>query len=242
MLPGGFHMRINGFLLLGFTLALATFLSLGTWQLWRAEQRAASFAAFSEAGVRPALSAPIGAGEFEQLRFRWLELRGQYLSSRQILLDSMIHEGRAGYHVLTPFAPSADEPWILVNRGWVPADSERLRLPEVDVGEAARVVRARIDALPRPGLTFDDPGEPAERWPQVVLFPTIEELQVRLGHPLRPYQLLLAPEAEDGYVRDWRPRAMTPQRHIGYAIQWYSFAAVLAVMGVVVGVRAKRRG
>ena len=234
-------MRVNGFLLLGFTLALAIFLSLGTWQLWRAEQRAASFAAFSQAGGDPALSVPIGADEFETHRFRWLELRGQYLSSRQILLDSMTHEGRAGYQVLTPFRPSGSDPWVLVNRGWVPAYPERQRLPGVDVGEAARVVRARIDALPRPGLTFDDPGGAADRWPQVVLFPTIEDLEVRLGHALRPYQLLLAPEAEDGFVRDWRPRAMTPQRHIGYAIQWYSFAAVLAVMGVVVGLRARRQ-
>ncbi len=219
---------------------MVLFLSLGTWQLRRAEQRAASFERFSEAGERPALSAPIGGEDFEQHRYRWLELRGQYLSSRQILLDSITHEGRAGYHVLTPFRSAGDASWLLVNRGWVPADPERRQLPEVDVGEATRVVRARIDALPRPGLTFDDPGEPGNGWPQVVLFPTFDDLEVRLGHALRPYQLLLSPEAPDGYVRAWRPRSMTPERHIGYAIQWFSFAGVLAVMGVVLGLRSRR--
>lgn len=228
-------------LIVCFSLAMVFFLSLGTWQLWRAEQRAASFDRFAESGELPSLGAPIGDDEFEQHRYRWLELRGQYASSRQILLDSITHEGRAGYHVLTPFRAAGDASWVLVNRGWVPADPERRQLPEVDVGEAARVIRARIDALPRPGLTFEDSGEPGSGWPQVALFPTFNDLEARLGHGLRRYQLLLSPEAPDGYVRAWQPRAMTPERHIGYAIQWYSFAGVLVVIAVVLGLRSKRR-
>ena len=233
-------MRVNGFLLVGFMLALALFLSLGTWQLWRADQRAASFEAFSRAGGRPALEAPVEAEDFEQLRYRWLELRGQYLSSRQILLDSMTHEGRAGYHVLTPFRLAENGPWVLVNRGWVPADPERRRLPEVEIGESARVIRARLDALPRPGLTFDDPEASASGWPQVLLFPTFSNLEVRLENPLMPYQLLLSPDAADGFIRAWQPRMMPPERHIGYALQWYSFAVVLGVIGVALWWRARR--
>lgn len=233
-------MRANGFLLVAFTFALALFVSLGTWQLWRADQRAASFEAFSNAGESPALKAPADAEDFEQLRYRWLELRGRYLSSRQVLLDSMTHEGRAGYHVLTPFRWGDNEPWVLVNRGWVPADPERLSLPEVGIGESVRVIRARIDALPRPGLTFDDPEASASGWPRVLLFPTFADLEARLGNPLVPYQLLLSPDAADGFVRIWQPRAMPPERHIGYALQWYLFAVVLGVIGVVLRRRARR--
>ena len=232
-------MRRDGLVFLGFTLAIALFVLLGTWQMWRAGQRAASFDRFAEAGRQPALTAPIDAAQFEDHRFRWLELRGQYLSSRQILLDSMTHDGRTGFHVLTPFRLTTDEPWLLVNRGWVPADPERLRLPEVNVGESARTIRARIDALPRPGLTFDNPQGSGNGWPQVLLFPTFADLEARLEGPLRPYQLLLSPDAADGYVRAWQPRAMPPERHIGYAIQWYSFAFVLGVIGFVLWWRKK---
>ena len=232
-------MRPDGLLFAGFTLTMAVFASLGTWQLWRAEQRAASFDSFAEAGRRPALTVPIDAAQFEEHRFRWLELRGRYLSSRQILLDSMTHDGRTGYHVLTPFRIAGDEFWVLVNRGWVPADPERLRLPEVNVGESARTIRARIDALPRPGLTFDNPPDPGNGWPQILLFPTFADLEARLQNPLRPYQLLLSPESAHGFVRAWQPRAMSPERHIGYAIQWYSFALVLGVIGAVLWWRKK---
>lgn len=233
-------MRPDGLLFLGFTLAMALFVSLGTWQMWRAEQRAASFDRFAEAGRRPALTVPVDGAQFEEHRFRWLELRGRYLSSRQILLDSMTHDGRTGYHVLTPFKLTGNEPLVLVNRGWVPADPERLRLPAVGVGESDRAIRARIDALPRPGLTFDNPQVSGNGWPQVLLFPTFADLEARLESPLRPYQLLLSPDAADGYVRAWRPRAMPPERHVGYAIQWYSFASALGVIGAVLWWRARR--
>lgn len=233
-------MRPNGLLLAGFLLAMALFASLGTWQVWRAEQRAESFDTFAEAGRRPALTVPIDDAQFERHRFRWLELRGQYLSSRQILLDSMTHDGRTGYHVLTPFRLAGNEPWVMVNRGWVPADPERLRLPEVNVGESTRTIRARIDALPRPGLTFDNLPDPGNGWPQVLLFPTFADLEVRLDNALRPYQLLLSPDSTDGFVRVWQPRAMPPERHIGYAIQWYSFAVVLSIIGAVLWWRARR--
>ena len=128
----------------------------------------------------------------------------------------------------------------------------RTRLPDAPSFEAARPVplvrrahvrevRGRIDALPRPGLTFASSNEPPADWPLVALFPTFEALEERLGQPVRPYQLLLSPAADDGFVRDWRPRAMTPERHVGYAIQWFSFAGVLAVMGAVLGLRTRRR-
>ena len=74
---------------------------------------------------------------------------------------------------------------MLVNRGWVPADPERRRLPEVEIGESARVIRARIDALPRPGLTFDDPEAEASGWPQVLLFPHLRGPGSAPGTPAR---------------------------------------------------------
>ena len=231
--------RARTLLVMGFMLVL--FLSLGAWQLRRAEERAASYEQFSAAGGRPALRGPADGERFEEHRYRWVELRGRYVSSRQFLLDSMTHQGRAGYHVLTPFHAPDHESWVLVNRGWVAADPDRGRLPPVHVGEAARVVRARIDALPRPGLKLKDSAEPTDHWPQVVFFPTFGELEERLGHALLPYQLLLSAEAADGFVREWRPRAMTPERHIGYAVQWFSFAGVLAAAGVILGLRSMRR-
>ena len=222
-----------------FGLALAVFVSLGLWQLRRADERAAIVAQFTGEADRPVLTVPVEHGRVEAQRFRRLQLRGRYLSSRQLLLDSMTHAGRAGYHVLTPFMPLDGSRWLLVNRGWVEADPDRRVLPDIGVGERTRQVRGAIDTLPRPGLSLGGSGG-SDSWPQVVLFPTFDELEARLGAPLFHYQLLLEPGVPDGFVREWQPRVAAPGRHIGYAIQWFSLAALVVVIGGVLSLRARR--
>jgi surfeit locus 1 family protein len=53
--------------------------------------------------------------------------------------------------------------------------------------------------------------------------------------------VLLDPTAADGYVRDWQPPGLPPARHWAYAIQWWLFAATLAVLWSVASVRRARR-
>ena len=229
-------------LVAGFLLLLALFLSLGEWQLRRAAEKTLIFDRFGTGQDLPALTTPVDSERLEEYRYRILALRGRYDSSRQFLLDSMIYQGRAGYHVLTAFRPLGAERWLLVNRGWVRADPDRRVLPQLAVSEVVREVRGRIDTLPRPGLRLETAGpDEADNWPQVMLFPTIDELGTRLGEPLFGYQLWLDSESPDGFVRDWAPRTMAPERHVGYAIQWFGLAGVLVVMAVVLGVDAAKR-
>jgi surfeit locus 1 family protein len=42
--------------------------------------------------------------------------------------------------------------------------------------------------------------------------------------------LLLDPQLPDGFVREWAPPGMPPDRHFSYAIQWWGFAVVLLVI------------
>ena len=231
-------------LVAGFLLLLALFLSLGQWQLRRAAEKTLVFDRFATAESLPALTTPIDGQRLEEYRYRSLALSGRYDSSRQLLLDSMIHEGQVGYYVLTPFRPLRAERWLLVNRGWVRADPDRRVLPQLAVSEAVREVRGRIDTLPRPGLRLEAAvADAADGWPQVVFFPSNDELEERLGEPLFGYQLWLDPEYADGFVREWAPRTLAPERHVGYAVQWFGLAGVLVAMAVVLGVAAaKRRG
>lgn len=225
-------------LFVGFALLLALFFFLGMWQLDRAEQGANLYQQYDEESRLPALTGLAPNSDLDEFRYRWVEVQGEYLSSKQFLLDSMTHEGRVGYHVLTPFKPSNSSDWVLVNRGWIAANPDRKVLPEVSVGEGTRLVRGRADLLPQPGLFL---GELADSgfWPQVMLFPTFDALEARFERSLVSYQLLLDTEFSDGFLREWKPRALPPERHIGYAIQWFSFAGVLAVMIIVINVRSR---
>ena len=56
------------------------------------------------------------------------------------------------------------------------------------------------------------------------------DLASALGHPLASRQLLLNAGEPQGYVRDWHPGGIGPERHLSYAIQWWGFAALALVL------------
>jgi surfeit locus 1 family protein len=65
-------------------------------------------------------------------------------------------------------------------------------------------------------------------------------LTALLGEPVFDGVVLLSPSADDGFVRDWRPAGVSPQKHVGYAVQWFSFAGTLLLLYLVLNFRAPR--
>jgi surfeit locus 1 family protein len=108
-------------------------------------------------------------------------------------------------------------------------------LPEVAVDGEKRTVVGRLDELPKPGIWLKAPSAPG--WPRLVQYPRMEELAVDLGRELAPRQVLLDPAVPDGYVRDWVVPGTPADRHLGYAVQWFAFAAVAAAIWLVLSVR-----
>ena len=98
-----------------------------------------------------------------------------------------------------------------------------------------RTVIGRIDDLPRPGIWLKGPT--ATGWPRLVQYPDMTELSAALGRDLAPRQVLLDPGVPDGYVRDWAVPGTTPDRHLGYAVQWFAFAALAAAIWIVLSLR-----
>lgn len=216
--------------------AAALFIRAGFWQLGRADEKRALFADFESAQVDKVLTGPVADAEVTALRFRQVQLTGRYDTHHQVLLDSLVHDGQVGYQVLTPLR-TADGA-VLINRGWIPADRDRQRLPALPVDDGERQVTGRLDRLPRPGLLLAAAEPPGDApWPRRLLFPTAAEISAQLGYPVRDYQVLLDPADADGYTREWRPAVMPPQTHFGYAVQWFSFAAALGVIYLVLNVK-----
>ncbi len=51
--------------------------------------------------------------------------------------------------------------------------------------------------------------------------------------------LLLDADSGPGYVRDWQPPGIAPERNFSYAIQWWSFAVLAMVLLVVLNLKRK---
>lgn len=221
-------------------LLLAVFISLGRWQWSRGEQKEALARGFAAGAVQ---AQPLGArGTATLPRYAVVSVTGEWDAARQFLLDNRTRDGRAGYEVLTPLR-LADGRWLLVNRGWLPFEGRRDRLPEVATGlvPGAVTLRGRLDDLPTAGLASGRAAPALSgAWPRVTSFPQPSELAASLGgRSLEPRVLLLDASAPAGYRRDWRPFVKGPEQNISYAVQWWSFGVLLLVLYVVLN--TKRR-
>jgi surfeit locus 1 family protein len=210
--------------------AVFAFASLGLWQLSRAAEKRAVAEDFSSNGS--ALALPADSRGLP--RYQRVSARGRYDPDRQFLIDNRIHEGRAGVMVLTPFALE-NGGRVLVNRGWLPFGATREELPDIAVDAGVRNIVGRLDELPRPGILLSSP--PAATWPRLVNYPTMDELATALGQPLHSRVILLDAGVPDGYVRAWKLPGATPDRNLGYAIQWFAFAATAVAIWLAVSLR-----
>jgi surfeit locus 1 family protein len=215
---------------------IALLISLGRWQLRRADEKRALFDSFA-AGTDATQTIELGTPPVR--RYQHVGASGHYDPTRQILIDNMVNAERAGYFVITPFA-LAGGGWVLVNRGWVPLGASRAERPAIPVSGDERQVRGRADNMPSPGIQMGTKAVLAPPYPVVAAFPSRNEIARLLGESSWTSAtdlVLLDPGEPDGYVRDWSPPGFPPMRHIGYAVQWFALALTLFVLWVVTNLR-----
>jgi cytochrome oxidase assembly protein ShyY1 len=220
-------------------LAVASFIRLGFWQWHRGAEGQREWQRFARGAqeVRTLDSEALASVPLYQR----VSVTGTLDEKHQFLLDNRSYQGRPGYEVLTPLRRAADLT-LLVDRGWVPFSGSRAQLPRISLDTDAPVtLTGRSGLLPSAGLALGH-APPGGAWPKVTAFPSMAELAGALGNALEPRILLLDPAAPHGYVRDWQPPGMSPLRHFSYAIQWWSFAALVLLVWVVMAVRRKRGG
>lgn len=204
--------------------AVLLFVRLGQWQWHRAAEKSALLAQFS-AGSQSVADLK---GQTDQIaRYAQVRAQGRYDAEHQFLLDNISHNGRPGFEVLTPLQLN-DGGTLLVNRGWVPLTGSRSALPDIQLeGRDEVTVTGRLDNLPVVGISLGHvPPSIDASWPKLTSFPTMSDLSAALGRPLHSRQLLLNPNERSGYVREWQVSGFGPGRHLSYAVQWWSFAAL----------------
>jgi len=220
---------------------IALLISLGRWQLRRADEKRALFDSFA-AGTDATRMIDLGTPLLR--RFQHIEAGGHYDQSRQVLIDNMVNAEQAGYFVITPFALTGGG-WILVNRGWVPLGASRAERPAIAVAGDTRRLRGRADNMPSPGIQLGIKAELAPPYPVVAAFPSRREIAGLLHESSWSSAadlVLLDPGEPDGYVRHWSAPGFPPMRHIAYAVQWFALALTLLVIYVVTNLRRATGG
>ena len=207
--------------------------SLGVWQLNRAEEKQVLLEQWQQEAENLAwqdmVSGDLTSG-------RPVSLTGMY-GSRNWLLDNRTREGAPGYEVLTEFRPLEGPP-VVINRGWVQAPRTRAELPDIATPEGIFTLEGRISDYPVPPVLVDQPAA-EDQWPRRVQ--SLSEQAARLEIPELPDRIVrLSGEGQPGaYRADWEPDLMGPQTHYGYATQWFALAVALTILTVVASYRKR---
>ena len=224
---------------------VALFAGLGAWQWSRArwkEDLLAAHAALLAGRVTQPLS--LASDDARRGALDWSAGRGRF-DRRVLLLDNQQRGGRAGVRVYRVFQPDGEHDPLLVELGWLPWGVRR-EVPAVEAmeGDVAEV-RGLLAPPPSPGLALGSGVQSlgGGRWLLTRLDPVALAPQIGLSVPLAPRVLKLDPALAIGYERDLdvMPNTLPPERHRGYAVQWFGLAATVATVYLVLALRAARR-
>ncbi len=221
------------------TLGLAILLGLGTWQMQRAAEKQRVLAEHdSKMHSEPIALPGAGAVPAELLHLHPVTARGTLDGARTMLLDNRIRNRTVGYDVLVPLRLAGGDAAVLVNRGWVPRGAQRDVKPRVEHPTGDVQVRG-LAVLPTRGYRLGGMLEPESAWPHVVQFVALEEMRTLTGYELLPVVLRLASEDPLALDTGWPVITMGPQRHYGYAVQWYGLALALLAVYLVASTRRR---
>ena len=226
----------------------ATCIRLGLWQLDRLEQRRARNAVAEARMTLPAVDVDRLGGDGAESAYRRITLSGS-CENEPIVLAARSRHGAPGVHLLCRFR-SAGGRELLLDRGWLPSADART----VEPGRLAQPRDTTIDALVvpfpegratgragrgTPSLAQGDRGVAlAQPEPVVIYRLNRAEASAATGIPLDDWYAQ-ALGSDDVMPIPNEPPDLGEGPHLGYAVQWFSFAAI-ALIGWLVIVARRR--
>ena len=199
------------------------FVFLGVWQIERAAHKEGLLQAFNSEQESPPIRLTSQSPDWSRVF-----VDGIFDSSRQILIDNQIHKGKVGYKIFTPFRFD-DNKIVLVDRGWIAQGQSRSDLPQLDILEKKSRIIATVTS-PEQGVLAGSELLTNE-WPRVSQTKAVEVIASAFKEPILDIVLVLDPGSSQ--ITEFiqiKPFAITPVKHYGYAMQWFTMSIVLLGM------------
>ncbi len=234
----------------------ATCVSLGNWQLDRAAERDA-IAQSIESGRQSAglaLNASTPTGQLQE--WRHAQAAGTWMPQYTVLLDNRNYNGRPGLWVATPLLLDDESgAAVLVLRGWLPRPvAAGESLPDLTPPEGKQTISGQmLRRVPRLFELWNFGGADPNALPPTFASssappPRVQNLDLAnyasvTGLKLLPVVLEQTSSEAGGpdMVRDWPLPPTDSDTNRGYALQWFSFAAIAAGAWIVIAWRALRK-
>ncbi len=220
---------------------MVLFASLGRWQLERMHRKQALLDdAQRVLAQRQARPLAVAADAARSRDYDWAAGEGVFADAPAVLLDNQQREERPGVRVYRLFRPSQGEP-LLVELGWLPLPPDR-RMPSIAALPGA--IRLEGLLLPPPSAGIASPAVQAQSdGTLLVASLDMDALRAALRTPaIAPRVLRPDPAQKIGYARDLDilPNTLPPERHLGYAVQWFALAAAVLATALILTFRKKK--
>lgn len=231
---------------LGFALAALTgmtlFGALGAWQWQRGIDKQRMLVETAELlAVRDAqpLDAQLARDSRDMV---WVSGTGQFDLRGPLLLDNQMRAGRAGVRVYRLFAVEGEPTPLLVDLGWLPLPADRT-LPAIGLPLGRVALRGLLAPPPSAGIALGSGiAKVEDGW--LLTRVDMAAIAAAADLPVAPASrvLRLDPALPLGYERDLDvlTNTLPPERHRGYAVQWWGLAVTVLVVWLVLGFRGKR--
>ncbi|HET7061224.1 MAG TPA: SURF1 family protein, partial [Nitrosospira sp.] len=211
---------------------------LGNWQLSRAREKESRQEQLDVLSRQPAVTIPPTPVKLEDFQYRKVEASGFYVPDHTIYLDNKIYRGAAGYHVITPLRIGGSDMHVLVNRGWVAANRDRSKLPEVPTPDGPVDISGVATTATQKTLELSDELVSGRVWENL----NLERYRAATGLALQPVMILQQDDVKDGLIREWPRPDIGIGRNLGYALQWFAMAAAVSIIYLVLSVKRERTG
>jgi len=207
--------------------------SLGVWQLQRAEEKKQILSELEAQSDHTLQTLTLPVSEPENLRYQHVQLQGQYVSSKQFVLDNQIQNHKAGFNILTPMRIKNTKYVVLIDRGWLPIENSRDDLPNIEVDESMQTISGTLYTPFAEAYSLGTVDNDGITWPRLIQYLDFSALSQRMGTELQPFTVRLDQDQAHGYLREWQVFSFSPNRHLGYAVQWFALALTLLIIFIV---------
>ena len=201
-------------------IAIVILLKLGLWQLQRAAEKSHIAEQQQQAATRVYDSITSAIDSAEATDFKRVKVQGKVDTTRLFFWDNRINDGSVGYEILAPVFTNAGV--LLVNLGWLKDPHFRQRLPEFTL------TTENLDTvvvLYTPGANqLSRHAIATEGWPRLIQNPDFGVIAAALEQRTLPILGFVEEPEEFGLKSNFRPVTMTPEKHMGYAVQWFLLA------------------
>lgn len=189
---------------------------LGFWQLDRKYEKEGRLAQIEQRQTANPLSVTDVANNPDDYIDFPMFVTGD-MGNQTFFIDNRLKNGMVGYEVLVPVATNYGI--VMVNLGWIPSRGLRAELPELRLPTTNEF--QGILYVPKDNVMVSETNFDYGRFPVLIQQIDFIEIEKHLGRDVLPFTVRLMPDENSTFIRDWQVVVMAPERHLGYAIQWF---------------------